>query len=72
MMLAMFAESYRRTGSSLSASRARRSTRIQKRREVRAVLDEIATADAPAPAGVDLPAGLKEVLDLWLETRLTH
>jgi hypothetical protein len=71
-MLAMVAESYRRTGSSLSAPRAKRSTRMQKRREVRALLDEIAMGDAPPLAGIDLPAGLKEVLDLWLETRLTH
>jgi hypothetical protein len=71
-MLAMFAESYRRTGSSVSMSRARRSTRLQKRREVRALLDEIATSDSPSPVSVDLPSGLKEVLDLWLATRLTH
>jgi hypothetical protein len=56
----------------MSTSRARRSTRLQKRREVRALLDEIATSDSPSPASVDLPSGLKEVLDLWLGTRLTH
>ena len=56
----------------MSASCANRSTRVQKRREVRALLEEIATSGAPSPATVDLPAGLKEVLDLWLETRLTH
>ena len=71
-MLAMVAESYRRTGRSLPASRAKRCTRMQKRREVRALLDEIATGDTSPLTGIDLPAGLKEVLDLWLETRLTH
>ena len=71
-MLAMVAESYRKTGRSLSASRAKRCTRMQKRREVKALLDEIAPGDAAPPVGIDLPAGLKEVLDLWLETRLTH
>ena len=71
-MVALVAESYRRTGRTLSETRVKRCTLIQKRREVRALLDEIATGDAPPPAGTDLPAGLKKVLDLWLESRLAH
>jgi hypothetical protein len=71
-MVAMLADSYRRTGNNLAACHAGLRSRTQKRREVRALLDEIAASAAPTSGCVDLPTGLKEVLDLWLEPRLAH